>query len=200
MNLLNHFQHRPRIYNLLHLAGLVPAKTQTSSAERACLCRHVSNAKTAVEIGTFMGVTATEIAKALPQDAVLFCVDPYFNGQAIQSIAVRHLARQGHADEVRMIQATAKDALANLPAQVDFIFVDGDHSYEGLKEDWEIVRRILRPGGIAAFHDVNPQPEVRASCEGAIRCFEELIRPNPDFQLIETCESLHVMMRVANGK
>jgi predicted O-methyltransferase YrrM len=153
-----------------------------------------------VEIGTFMGVTAAELAKALPKDAVLFCVDPYFDGYAIQSIANRHLARQGLAGKVRMIQATAKGALESLPEQVDFIFVDGDHSYEGLKEDWEIVRRILRPGGIAAFHDVNPQPQIRASCEGAVQCFEELIRPSPEFRLIETCESLHILMRGANGE
>jgi predicted O-methyltransferase YrrM len=182
------------------MAGLVAAKTQTSRSERACLCKHAIHAQNAVEIGTFMGVTAAELAKALPQGAVLFCVDPYFDGQSIQSIAVRHLARQGQAGKVSMIQATAKDALTNLPSQVDFIFVDGDHSYEGLKEDWEIVKRILRPGGIAAFHDVNPQPEVRASCEGAIQCFEELIRTDPDFQMVETCESLHVMMRVSHGK
>lgn len=182
------------------MAGLVSAKTQTSSAERACLCRHVSNARSAVEIGTFMGVTAAALAKALPHDAVLYCVDPYFDGHAIQSIAVRHLARQGLTGKVRMIQSTAKDALGHLPEQVDFIFVDGDHSYEGLKEDWEIVRRILRAGGIAAFHDVNPQPDIRPSCEGAIQCFEEIIRPNPDFQMVETCESLHVMMRRSNGE
>lgn len=199
MNLLDHLQYRPRIYNFLHMAGLVSAKTQTSNAERACLCRHVSNARSAVEIGTFMGVTAAELAKALPQDAVLFCVDPYFDGQAIQSIAVRHLARQGQAGKVRMLQSTAKDVLGHLPEQVDFIFVDGDHSFEGLGEDWEVVRRILRPGGIAAFHDVNPQPDIRPSCEGAIRGFEEFIRPSPEFRLIETCESLHVMMRGANG-
>lgn len=147
-----------------------------------------------------MGVTAAELAKALPQDAMLFCVDPYFGGQAIRAVAVRHLARLGLSRKVRMIQSTAKEALASLPPQVDFIFVDGDHSYEGLKEDWQIVRRILRPGGIAAFHDVNPQPKVRASCDGAIQCFEELIKTDPDFKLVETCESLHVMMRVSDGK
>lgn len=181
------------------MAGLAAARTQTSRAERACLCRHVSHAQNAVEIGTFMGVTAAELAKALRQDAVLFCVDPYFDGQSVRAIAVRHLARLGLLGKVRMIQSTAKDALLSLPPQVDFIFVDGDHSYEGLKEDWQIVRHILRAGGIAAFHDVNSQPEVRASCEGAIQCFEELIITDPDFQLVETCESLHVMMRVSNG-
>jgi len=199
MNPLDRLQNRPRIYNLLHLVRVVAARSQTSTAERACLCRHVKSAKSAVEIGTFMGVTAAELAEALPDDAVLYCVDPYVDGQAVQAIAMRHLARRRVLGKVRMIQATAKGALERLPAQVDFLFVDGDHSYEGLQEDWEVVKKLLKSGGTVAFHDVNPQPGVRASCEGAIRCFDELIRPDPGFRLIETCESLHVLVRGDHG-
>ena len=172
------------------------AKTQTSASERICLCRHVKTAKSAVEIGTFMGVTAAELAKALPADAVLFCVDPYLNGQAIQAIAMRHLARRRVTGKVKMIQATAKEALDQLPSQVDYIFVDGDHSYEGLKEDWQFVKKRLKPGGVAAFHDANLQHGLRPNCEGAIQCFDELIRTDPDYELIETCESLHVIRRL----
>lgn len=196
MNLLDRFQNRPRIYNLLHMAGLVAARSQTSETERACLCRHVGGAVSAVEIGTFMGVTAAELAQALPDHALLYCLDPYFGGQAILSIAMRHLARQGLAKKVRMIQSTAMQSLSALPEKVDFIFVDGDHSYQGLKEDWEFVQRLLKLGGVAAFHDVNPQPGLRPNCEGAIQCFNDLVRANRDYELVETCESLHVIRRL----
>lgn len=36
---------------------------------------------------------------------------------------------------------------------VDFIFIDGDHSYEGIKNDFDIVYKKLSPTGIIAFHD-----------------------------------------------
>lgn len=37
---------------------------------------------------------------------------------------------------------------------VDFIFIDGDHSYEGVKGDYELYKRLVKPGGWIGFHDV----------------------------------------------
>lgn len=38
---------------------------------------------------------------------------------------------------------------------IDFIFIDGDHSYKGVMSDYEIYRPMLSSIGIMAFHDVN---------------------------------------------
>jgi cephalosporin hydroxylase len=35
----------------------------------------------------------------------------------------------------------------------DFAFIDGDHSYEGVKRDFELYKHLVKPGGIIAFHD-----------------------------------------------
>jgi cephalosporin hydroxylase len=40
-------------------------------------------------------------------------------------------------------------------AKLDFLFLDGDHSYEGVRADWEDYRGFVRPGGLVAFHDIN---------------------------------------------
>ena len=48
-------------------------------------------------------------------------------------------------------------------ALVDYLFIDGDHSYEGVKSDFEKYSPLVRPGGIVAFHDVaidRKHPEV----------------------------------------
>ena len=37
---------------------------------------------------------------------------------------------------------------------VDFLFIDGDHSLEGVKLDDEQYGQLVRSGGIIAFHDV----------------------------------------------
>jgi predicted O-methyltransferase YrrM len=39
---------------------------------------------------------------------------------------------------------------------VDFLFIDGDHSYEGVSRDFELYSALVRPGGLVAFHDVAP--------------------------------------------
>jgi predicted O-methyltransferase YrrM len=37
--------------------------------------------------------------------------------------------------------------------QIDLLFLDGDHTYEGVKADWDLWSPLVRPGGIIAFHD-----------------------------------------------
>ena len=46
--------------------------------------------------------------------------------------------------------------------QLDFLFIDGDHSYEGVKLDWHDYRKFVRPGGLVAFHDIKDTDYHRA--------------------------------------
>ena len=36
---------------------------------------------------------------------------------------------------------------------LDFLFIDGDHTYEGVKQDYEMYRHLVKPGGWIGFHD-----------------------------------------------
>ncbi len=189
------FQNRPRIYNLLHLSRLVKPVSQTHALERACLCKYASTAMIAVEVGTYMGVTSSELAKSLPVNGRLYCVDPYYEGDAIRSIALRHLRRSGSTPRITMLFTTSEGALETLPSEVDMFFVDGDHSFEGLLKDWEVVQKMLKPGGIAAFHDTAIFSGATAISHGAVKCFEEVILKNPSYELVEKCMSLNVIRR-----
>jgi predicted O-methyltransferase YrrM len=40
--------------------------------------------------------------------------------------------------------------------KIDFLFIDGDHRYEGVKQDFEMYSPLVRKGGIVAFHDIIP--------------------------------------------
>lgn len=42
---------------------------------------------------------------------------------------------------------------AELP-EIDWLFIDGDHSYEGAKLDFELYGPMVRPGGVIVFHDL----------------------------------------------
>jgi predicted O-methyltransferase YrrM len=49
--------------------------------------------------------------------------------------------------------------------KVDFLFIDGDHSKEGVMLDWEDYKTFVRPGGIVAFHDIkDTEYHRRRSC------------------------------------
>lgn len=43
--------------------------------------------------------------------------------------------------------------------KLDFLFIDGDHSYEGVKTDFEMYSPLVKRGGIIAFHDIVPDPQ-----------------------------------------
>ena len=38
--------------------------------------------------------------------------------------------------------------------KLDFLFIDGDHTYEGVKQDFEMYSPLVRKGGLVAFHDI----------------------------------------------
>lgn len=39
--------------------------------------------------------------------------------------------------------------------KLDFLFIDGDHSYEGVKKDFEIYKNLVKENGYIGFHDIN---------------------------------------------
>lgn len=53
-------------------------------------------------------------------------------------------------------------AVADLPS-ADAIFIDADHSREGVMNDYRLARALVRPGGIIVFHDDNGRREVQVT-------------------------------------
>ncbi len=44
--------------------------------------------------------------------------------------------------------------------QIDLLFIDGDHTYAGVKKDWQMYSPMVRKGGIVIFHDIVFHPQV----------------------------------------
>src|SRR5215210_7598791 len=42
---------------------------------------------------------------------------------------------------------------------IDFLFIDGDHTYAGVKQDFELYGRLLSKDGLVALHDIAPRPD-----------------------------------------
>lgn len=54
-------------------------------------------------------------------------------------------------------QALVEQARAVLAGQLlDVLFIDGDHSEEGVRQDFDLWAPLVRPGGVVAFHDTIP--------------------------------------------
>jgi predicted O-methyltransferase YrrM len=51
--------------------------------------------------------------------------------------------------------------------QLDFLFIDGDHSADGVRRDFETYSRLVRPGGLVGLHDIAPpRPDVAPREDG----------------------------------
>lgn len=59
---------------------------------------------------------------------------------------------------IRLINPNSPNALGELlkelNMQFDFVFIDGDHSYEGVLKDYQAVMPWISPQGVVLFHDV----------------------------------------------
>lgn len=59
----------------------------------------------------------------------------------------------------------------NFCPQFDFIFIDGDHTYDGVKRDFEMYKNLLSPRGVIGFHDIDPDHIFADSYAGQVYKF-----------------------------
>lgn len=56
-------------------------------------------------------------------------------------------------------QSSTYDEVSDLvDGGIDFLFIDGDHTYEGVKQDFEMYSELVSEGGIIALHDIATHP------------------------------------------
>jgi predicted O-methyltransferase YrrM len=183
--------------------GLAEATTQTSEAERACLARHAKAKRRVVEIGVWHGVTTKRLRAAMDPSGLLFAVDPYpigrlgFSTQRV--IAAREVGRVKNG-EVRWLRMTGVDAAAEYRRierdAPDFIFIDGDHTWDGLRGDFEAWSPLLASGSILALHDSRATPDRPIGDAGSVRYTDEVILRDTRFQTVETVDTLTVLRRI----
>ena len=83
------------------------------------------NARSAIEIGTFTGLSALAIARALPEDGTLLCCDINAEWTAV---ARRYWERAAVSNRIELRIGPAAKTLAELPEEprYDFAFLDAD--------------------------------------------------------------------------
>jgi predicted O-methyltransferase YrrM len=127
--------------------------------------------RTVLEIGTGRGGTLFLLARAADERALLvsidapegdaaFCGRPAYKrrerlyaalGRPEQRIA--YIAADSHEEETKArVQATLKGE------PLDLLFIDGDHTFEGVEADYRMYAPLVRSGGLVAFHDIVPGP------------------------------------------
>ncbi|MGY0235676.1 O-methyltransferase [Longispora urticae] len=150
------------------------------SAEQAAFTTTLTRligARSAVEVGTFTGLSALSIARGLPADGRLICCDI---SEEWTAVGRKYWERAGVADRIELRIAPAAETLAALPteATIDLAFIDADKT--GYPTYWgELVPRI-RPGGVILVDNtlwsgriIDPSDTSESTV--ALRAFNELV-------------------------
>lgn len=116
-----------------------------------------------VEIGCQRCVNAYNIMRLLDMKK-LYLVDPFdwypgstesetTKGSSVRSEAEHRIFRFGVCTQ--LIAKTSEDAISEIPNNLDFVYIDGNHSYPYVKKDIELYWPKIRNGGILGGHDYN---------------------------------------------
>lgn len=138
--------------------------------------------RTIVEIGVWKGENAFMLRHLFPE-AHLYLIDPwkpsgdYFLYGRPPSYVV---GKYEHSYEVvkgifkgdkktTILRMTSEEGAKKVPDQIDLAYIDGDHSYDGVKQDIEIWRNKVRKGGLLCGHDFSFEfPDVIRAVEASL--------------------------------
>ena len=75
----------------------------------------------------------------------------FFNGGVCQYFNVpKHI---DYVIPVRGYSIDVVDKVRKISPAFNLLFIDGDHSYEAVKADWEAYKEFLKPESVVVFHD-----------------------------------------------
>lgn len=183
------------------IVGIDKPHSQTTVAEQELLSKYAMGANIAVEIGVYEGVNTVLISSVLSDKGVLYGIDPFFKGSIgicyHERIARQSIRKKNLSHKVKMINKLSYDAVNDVPDFIDFIFIDGDHSYEGLKKDWEGWHPKIKQGGIIALHDTEiPSYDLDVGKLGSYKFFNDIIKEDVRFKQVAIVDSLNILEKL----
>ena len=192
----NAFFHLLKCY-----AGIDSPQTQTSNAEQAAIRQYAEGRKRAVEIGVYEGVNTKIIGSSLAPGGKLYAIDPFVRGTLgicyYEKIARWHIGGQLLSSVIQLVPQFSTDAAPAIPGGLDFIFIDGDHSLEGITSDWACYAPKLAPGGYMLLHDTTaPFPGSPVAEFGSCAYYHSTIRHDNRFRHLATVDSLNILQRI----
>ena len=153
------------------------------SAEECTVLYNLSNQLNnaiIVEIGSHKGRSSCCLAAgALNNNSKVYCIDIWenyinidfptewgtetFSDPNIFIEFKNNINKYGFHDIINYIQGNSNDIGSKWEMPIDLLLIDGDHSYEGIKNDYEKWSPFMVKNGLILFHDYNSEnhPDVK---------------------------------------
>lgn len=152
------------------------------------------------EIGTYRGQTTVGLASVCknaqvftlnhpPQEDLRYApfIGMYIKkySERVQSFGWWKVGRRSNRIEQIFCDSTKFDT-TQYRESMDYIFIDGDHSYSGVKNDTRISLEMLKPGGVIVWHDY------AWKSPGVVKFISEFSQTRPVFRLHNTCLIVYI--------
>jgi predicted O-methyltransferase YrrM len=161
-----------------------------------------SGARTAIEIGRYKGGGTIALAAGMGKNGTLWSMD---NGSLEvawgrdEEVAPYDDQIRGLCDrfalDVRLLVGDSRTLELDVDT-VDLVLIDGDHSYEGVKSDFERWGKRVRVGGHVLLDDAYPLGQYRRGCDDIQRIVQEAIGEGA-FRLARVVDRLADLERIA---
>lgn len=133
-----------------------------------------------VEIGVNRGDNSESMLKTL-NIKKLYVIDPYLeidlygNAEERKQDAFNRLKYYGN--KVCFIYKKSLDAIADIPDDLDFVYIDGEHTYPSVSSEIRLYYPKIKKGGVLGFDDFSPR------CLGVANAIIEFVFEN-NFELL----------------
>jgi predicted O-methyltransferase YrrM len=190
-------------------SGLIPPRTMHTDGEATTLRTLAQRGRCVVELGVYEGSSALVFVDALGPEAELHLIDPFIDESgwamragwhgvpfATRRAVERRVGRDGPTLHWHIARSQDVGRRWSGP-EVDVVFIDGDHSPLGCREDWDVWHPHVRPGGAVAFHDARLGERQGWGSPGPTSVVNELFREarRPGWQLLTEVDGLVVVRR-----
>lgn len=125
-----------------------------------------------VEIGALKGKSTCFIAEGIgSKGCQFFTIDPWdYDPEREGKVNIFESFLENtrfYADKIKPLRGFSYDVVKSWPKtrRIDFLWIDGDHSYEGVKKDIEDWLPLVKENGYIAFHDYRDAPGVKKAVD-----------------------------------
>jgi len=120
--------------------------------------------KNIMEIGSYLGGNFYTLCKLSNPKGFKISLDcPLYQDQTVQiKLNDAYIKMKSFAEDVHLVHTDShitesKNQISSILGEqkLDFLFIDGDHTYEGVKQDFEMYSSFVKKGGYITFHYIN---------------------------------------------
>ncbi len=199
-------------YKIFKVAPIVYLKSLQKKSEITEFCKLILPIRSRVilEIGTHNGGTLFLLSRFSSSDALIISIDlprgsygggypsvviPFYKFFAINNQKIVLIRKDSHKQSTLQ---KIKKILKN--RQIDILFIDGDHTYKGVKRDFQMYSPLVKKNGIIVFHDiVQVPPEIALNVD--VNKFWNEIKKDFDYkEIVENWNQGHYGIGIIEKK